>query len=255
MEKADALVLRVVAWSETSSIVTLYTREFGRVRATAKGARRPKGPFASALDLLSKCRVVFVRKSSDALDLLTEARLARCFRPQLRGLRALYAGYHVAEVLQELSDDYDPHPALFDAADAALARLGSVYDRAALAELPPATAETLRFELTALRELGYLPVLEECVECGRSPDHGERIAFGQLSGGVLCRACRPGKRQVTSLSREAWQTLRLYARPGDEWMQFAPQRAVQAELRGLMGRYFAGLTGQRLRTSEYLETY
>ena len=92
-EKAIALVLRVVEFSETSSIVTLLTREFGKVRGLAKGARRPKGPFESALDLLSLCRIVFLRKSSDALDLLTEAKLEWRFRagtPQpVKSLRRL----------------------------------------------------------------------------------------------------------------------------------------------------------------------
>src|SRR5215469_9956027 len=63
-EKALALVLRVVEFSETSSIVTLFSREFGKLRGLAKGARRLKGPFESALDLLALCRIVFLRKSS-----------------------------------------------------------------------------------------------------------------------------------------------------------------------------------------------
>ena len=124
-EKASAIVLRVVEFSETSSVVTLFTREFGKVRGLAKGARRPKGPFESALDLLALCRIVFLRKSSDALDLLTEAKLERRFRPLPGKLAALYAGYYVAELLNELTDDYDPHPDLFDAADCTLAALGS----------------------------------------------------------------------------------------------------------------------------------
>ncbi len=92
-EKTLALVLRAVEFSETSSVVTLFTRDFGKIRGLAKGARRPKGPFESALDLLSLCRLVFLRKSSEALDLLTEAKLERRFsagepRPvkSLRGL-------------------------------------------------------------------------------------------------------------------------------------------------------------------------
>ena len=89
-EKATAIVLRVVEFSETSSIVTLFTREFGKVRGLAKGARRPKGPFESALDLLALCRIVFLRKSSDALDLLTEAKLERRFRPPGGDLSNLY---------------------------------------------------------------------------------------------------------------------------------------------------------------------
>jgi DNA repair protein RecO (recombination protein O) len=115
-EKAIALVLRVVEFSETSSVVTLLTREFGKVRGLAKGARRPKGPFESALDLLSLCRIVFLRKSSEALDLLTEAKLEQRFRPAPRSLSSLYAGYYVAELLNELTDDSDPHPELFDQA-------------------------------------------------------------------------------------------------------------------------------------------
>ena len=115
-EKASAIVLRVIEFSETSSIVKLFTREFGKVRGLAKGARRPKGPFESALDLLALCRIVFLRKSSDSLDLLTEAKLERWFRPPRGGLSNLYAAYFVAELLNELTDDGDPHPELFDRA-------------------------------------------------------------------------------------------------------------------------------------------
>ena len=85
-EKATAIVIRTVEFSETSLVVTLFTREFGKIGALAKGARRLKGPFESALDLLALCRIVFLHKSSDALDLLTEAKLLRRFRPAGRNL-------------------------------------------------------------------------------------------------------------------------------------------------------------------------
>ncbi len=81
--KATAIVLRTVEFSETSLILTLFTREFGKVRGLAKGARRLKSAFESALDLLALCRIVFLRKSSEALDLLTEAKLLRRFRRQV----------------------------------------------------------------------------------------------------------------------------------------------------------------------------
>ena len=85
-EKATAIVLRTVEFSETSLVVTLFTREFGKLGALAKGARRLKNPFESALDLLALCRIVFLHKSSDALDLVTEAKLLRRFRPAGREL-------------------------------------------------------------------------------------------------------------------------------------------------------------------------
>src|SRR5207244_2036701 len=74
-QKATALVLRTVDWSDTSRIATLWTREFGKVRVLAKGGRRLKSNFESALDLLTVCSIVLLRKSSASLDLLTEARV------------------------------------------------------------------------------------------------------------------------------------------------------------------------------------
>src|SRR5208337_3765335 len=124
-EKAVAIVLRTVEFSETSLVCTLFTREFGKIGALAKGGRRLKGPFESALDLLALSGIVFLHKSSDALDLLTEAKLLRRFRPAGRDLAGLYAGYYVAELLDGLTDEDDPHPELFDLADRTLAALSA----------------------------------------------------------------------------------------------------------------------------------
>src|SRR5438128_7254069 len=124
MEKATALVVRTTDWSETSRIATLWTREFGRVRVLAKGGRRLKSNFESALDLLTVCSIVLLRKSSGGLDLLTEAQVVKRF-PRLRSdLQALYAAYYVAELLAEWTEDYDPHPGLFDEALGTLEDLG-----------------------------------------------------------------------------------------------------------------------------------
>src|SRR5215468_11853079 len=96
VEKAQALVLRTTDWSETSRIATLWTREHGKVRVLAKGGRRLKSAFENALDLLTHCSIVFLRKSSGSLDLLTEAQVRQRF-PRLRtDLAALYATYNVA---------------------------------------------------------------------------------------------------------------------------------------------------------------
>src|SRR3954453_6469120 len=115
-EQALALVVRGTDWSETSRITTLFTREFGKVRALAKGGRRLKSNFDSAFDLLSVCRVVFLRKAHGGLDLLTEAQLAERFPALREDLQALYAGYYVAEFPADGPQAYDPPPPLFDAA-------------------------------------------------------------------------------------------------------------------------------------------
>ena len=244
-EKTLALVLRAVEFSETSLIVTLFTRDFGKVRGLAKGARRPKGPFESALDLLSLCRIVFLRKSSEALDLLTEAKLERRFRLATRDLSCLYAGYYVAELLNELTDDSDPQPDLFDAANDTLARLMTSGVRVG--------AVVLRFELTALRTVGHQPALDACAECGKEIAPSGRVPFGVLAGGVLCAACRPGKKQVVSVSRPAIDALRTFADPSTEaWQSYGLDRAVAGELRGLMNRYLWSLLGHKPRLHDYL---
>jgi DNA repair protein RecO (recombination protein O) len=244
-EKASALVLRLVDFSETSSVVTLFTREFGKVQALAKGGRRPKGPFESALDLLAHCRIVFLRKSSDALDLLTEAKLERRFRPPAGSLPALYAGYYVAELLGKLTDDYDPHPELFDEADDALVALRDGADPG---------RRVLRLELMALRVLGHLPSLDNCAECGvRVETTGGRVPFSLAAGGVLCGTCRTGKKQIVSLSAGVPAAMRVLAeaRPGP-WQAMAWERGVQGELRGLLNRYFTYLLGHGLEMHRYL---
>src|SRR5258708_18651715 len=124
-EKAQALVLRTTDWSETSRIATLWTREFGKVRVLAKGGRRLKSNFESALDLLTLAAIVLLRKSSGSLDLLTEAQVKERFPRLSTDLPALYAGYYIAELLADTTEEYDPHPLVFDEALAALRVLGT----------------------------------------------------------------------------------------------------------------------------------
>ena len=114
LEKTDGVVLKTVEWSETSLIVTLFTRDFGKISAIAKGARRLKSPFESALDLLSLSSVVFLKKSGESLDLLTEAKLQRRFRSAQVGLLPLYCGYYAGEVINALTENHEPVAGLME---------------------------------------------------------------------------------------------------------------------------------------------
>jgi DNA repair protein RecO (recombination protein O) len=241
-EKATALVLRTVEFSETSLVATLMTREFGKLGVLAKGARRLKSPFESALDLLCLCRIVFVRKSSEALDLLTEAKLLRRFRPAGRDLSSLYGGYYVAELLLELTDEYDPHPELFDLADETLAALSAGENVA---------KRLARFELLGLRLLGHLPSLDCCAECGVPATLGRQVAFGL--GGVLCGQCREGKKHVTVVDAGVIKTMQQFANPqGYSWQRLETDRRLMAQLRGVLNNYITHLLGKRPKLHRYL---
>ncbi len=194
-EKALALVLRTTDWSDTSRIATLWTREFGKVRALAKGGRRLRSNFESALDLLTLCRIVLLRKSSGGLDLLTEAQVARRFPGLTARLPALYAAYYVAELLADGTAENDPHPQLFDEALAALEVLAEPTEGAIGPRL-------VRFELVLLRELGYSPLLDTCAICAASVG-GSGLSFSAAAGGVVCAGAGPGSATAGPCRRPA----------------------------------------------------
>jgi len=236
-DKTLALVIRTIPFGETSSVVALYCREFGKLRVLAKGAWRPKGSFDGGLDLLSTSQVLVLRKSSGGLDLLTEAALERRFRVGT-SLAAVLGGLHVAELLDVLTADADPQPELFDVAHATLRRLSDWRG-----DETPLAAILLRLEVDVLRLVGHGPETSLCVECrGPLPASG-RTAFGMLEGGTLCPECRRGRRAVASLSAPA---LAAIAGRGE------PSPAAATEARAVITSYLSHLIGRPTRVAARL---
>jgi DNA repair protein RecO (recombination protein O) len=239
-EKALALVVRGTDWSETSRIATVFTREFGKVRGLAKGGRRLKSGFEIAFDLLSVCHVVFLKKASGGLDLFTEAQLVERFPALRRDLQALYAGYYVAELLADGTQDYDPHPALFDAAVETLRSL--TVDRV------PALVS--RFELAWLTALGYSPRLDACAVCGAGvglADAAGRVVYGPTAGGVLCPKCQPVARDRRPVTATGFAALKALVTGEGE------TTAVGTEVRSLLGFVVSGVLTRRPKMLDYLD--
>lgn len=217
--KTDAIVLRVVEFSESSCIVTLFTKELGKISTIAKGARRKKSPFEAALDLIAICRIVFLHKSSQSLDILTEAKLHRRFRSSAKDLQRFYAGLYVIELLNLMTDEADPHEALFDQAVTAIETIDSIDDQTFAQERPSKTLShrptqdrswehaVMHFEIHLLDLLGHLPMLTHCVDCGRKKTTVNRVEFGLNRGGIICQNCRPGKSSIISLSSEGLELM------------------------------------------------
>jgi DNA repair protein RecO (recombination protein O) len=247
MEKATAIVLRTTDWSESSRIATLWTRELGKVRALAKGGRRLRSAFENALDLLTVCSIVLLRKSSGSLDLLTEAQVVRRFPRLQSDLGALYAAYYVAELLADWTQELDPHPALFDEVLATLGELGEPMAGTPLGQ------RLMRFEMFFLREMGYRPVLEHCAGCAAALVIG-RLMFSAAAGGVLCPRCQAEPSDAANarrtLSESAWQMLRDLDSEND-WRR-PWEASVRAEVRHLLGGYVSYLRGRQPRLLPYL---
>ncbi len=269
-EKTSAIVLRIVEFSESSCVVTLYTEDFGKISALAKGARRLRSPFEGAIDLLSICRIVFLRKSVDVLDLMTEASLSRRFRSASTHLPRLYAAMYVIELVTKLTDHAEAQPALYHTVVNTITAIDSG---------EPLYTTLLNFEFQLLNELGHMPALFDCVECGRNIDAENRnqaVAFGLLAGGVYCDACRIGKRSVVKLHSESlgWmrhfaaktiQVARTVSETNSDYStetkhqnvihQYSPEflsATSRGELRGLLDQYLANLLGYRPGTTAWL---
>jgi DNA repair protein RecO (recombination protein O) len=239
-----ALVLRTVDVFETSLVATLFTRDLGKVAVLAKGARRLKSPLQGGLDLLGISDIVLFAKASEALDLLAEAVPVERFASLRRDLAALYAGYYIAELLTDLTDLHDPHPRLFDAARITLRHLGDSDLR---------TRRIMRFELACLRELGLMPVLDRCAQCGASVEFAAgRVSFGVACGGVVCAVCRPGMQYVAELSVGDLEAIRVLASPGSAWRSLDAREGALAPARETVGAVISHVLGHRPRLRHFL---
>lgn len=247
LEKSEAIVLRVVPWSETSIVVTLFTRDFGKISAIARGARRLRSPFESSLDLLAKSQIVFIQKNNDTLDLLTESKLVRRFRSGQVALLPLYCGYYVAELLLGLTEGNEKAGELYDVSDRTLMDL----DRGL-----SAPEVILRFEMQVLKLLGHLPTFHLCASCG-NPVQSERDGPGALlgiaAGGILCSDCVPGQQFVIRIRYPILEYLMAYAT--EEWSgsPLTIRTEFRGEVRFVMEKFISNLADRRLQLTDFLE--
>ena len=243
-DSTTAIVLRTVDFSETSVVVTLFSRDFGKISALAKGARRLKSPFEGSLDLLGVCGVVVICKRSDTLDLLTESKLRRRFRAGERSLERLYAGYYVAEMLRLLTDEHDPHPDVYDLAIETLTGIDGDGEIASC---------LLRFDLQTLRMLGHAPGTESCTSCGGEVAGAARLSFSLQTGGLVCGGCRTRLRQTISVRREVVEAIRQWKSPQLPTTSRLPN-GLYGELRAILNRYLQTITGCVPRMQSFLPT-
>jgi len=151
IESALGLILRTRPLTETSLIVHWLTAEQGRISTVAKGARRPKSPFAGKLDLFYLAEFSFVRSRRSELHTLREVGL-RETQPALRvELEYLRQAAYCATLLEQASERDTPLPDGFELMRGLLAHLP---------QQPPQPQTVLAFELKLLHALGLAPDLD-----------------------------------------------------------------------------------------------
>jgi DNA repair protein RecO (recombination protein O) len=179
------ICLRKTEYSETSQILTLFSRTYGITPVIAKGAhRRTKAGasrFGGGLDLLDTGAAVFSHDPARELVPLTEWTLEEGHLELRQSLRGIYLGLYAAELVSRLIEEHDPHAELFDRLEATLSELAT----------PRREEAFLAFQLDLLRESGYLAELFACASCGSVPDDEGPGYFSAARGGVVCHQCEP----------------------------------------------------------------
>ena len=147
-EAATGIILRTRPLTETRLIVNWLTPEFGRISTVAKGARRPKSPFAGKLDLFYAADFSFHRSRRSDLHTLREVKLRETHLALRHELAYLQQAVYCAKLVEQATETETPLPAVFDLLSAVLAHLPK--------QLPQ--PQTLfAFEIKLLHELGLAP--------------------------------------------------------------------------------------------------
>ena len=166
---------------ETSRLVSLYTRKFGKVKVVAKGARRPKSKFGAGLDPITEIIALFYHRENRDLHTLSDCDIIRPFSGIKSHVERLSYASALCELTDHLSPGEGPNLALYRAMDEALCGLESV---------PEGEAEKFLwyFQIRAADALGYRPELIRCVSCRKTVGAGQ-IKFSPVSGGIVCERC------------------------------------------------------------------
>jgi len=179
IQKTEGFVLRREDLRETSVILTVFTRDFGKLKLVSKGVRSPEQRFISAYELFVLDEVVFYEKKKNALCLLSQCELVDFF-PGVRGSleRISYAMYFV-ELLDSVTPPGDRNIKLYELFGNSLRLLSGTASPKRVARI---------FEIKLLSILGLMPRMRLCVLCGGKPEGG-RMNFSVASGGILCEKC------------------------------------------------------------------
>jgi len=244
--KLTGIVLRVVDTGESDRVVTLLTRERGKVAAFARGARASRRRFGGSLEPFTLLAAEVRERPGAELLGLDQVSPIDAFGGIRGDLARIACASYAAELARELVRDHEPHEDLFDALAEYLGRLAGA----------PARPAALRaFELAALRAAGLAPRLDACARCGGplAPDRPARFDPGQ--GGALCAACGPSAAPGgPSLSRAATEALARLAEGGlaaAETEPLAPP--LGREARDALSAFVEHHLGRRLQARRFLE--
>lgn len=220
---------------EADRIVTLYSRDVGKIRAVARGVRRTTSRSAGHLEPFTLSDVMFA--VGRELDVISQADTLESFRQVREDLRLTTHAYYLAEVVDLLTEDRMENRAVFDALVEGLRELADNADSRLV---------LIIFHLRLLEALGYRPELRECVAC-RATIEPDRNQFSPQVGGVLCPDCGPRESTAHALGTPALKLLRFVQQTQGRRAVSVPM-SVGREAEALLRDYAEHIVERRLRS-------
>ena len=240
--RAQGIVLKSVTIGEADLLLTLYTPQMGKLRALARGGRRPSSKLVGHLEPLTCVDLALAQGRN--LDVVTQAQAVDSLAPLKANLEALSQGVYLAELVDGFAVEGVANAELYDLFLNALRFLG---------QRPGVELALRHFELHLLRTSGFMPELQQCVECRQPLEAGKHL-FSPKSGGVLCARCASNRPEAVPLSVTTLKVLRFLERsPLEEVTAVRVSRDVLAEVRHLLASTQRYWLERELRSVAFLE--
>ena len=242
--RTEGVVIRSSPMMETGLMVTLFTREWGKLRAVVHGARKPSSKLVGHLEMLNCVDLTLVRARTGNLDIVSQAQVIEAFPALSMGLEGAAGGMYMTEVVDGFGAEGSPNPELYQLLVEALRALHGGAPR----------ENVLRyFEIKALDQSGFMPELLLCVDCRDALQAGQHL-YSPEAGGTLCPSCGMKGQQVYQMSINALKALRFFRRSSLEEacsLRLAPQ--LDKELSTLLSSTLRFWLDREIRTKTFLE--
>ncbi len=241
--QTEAIIIKKTKLREADNILTLYTPDFGKIQAVARGVRRTRAKLAGHLELLTHSQVSLARGRN--LDTITGSQTTNSFLPLKSDLWLTSYALYLIELINQFTADHIENRPLFQLLLETMHNLCQSGSK----EL------TLRyFELHLLHEVGYRPQLQQCVAC-RSPLEPVTNSFSPSAGGTLCPDCSQRHSLTYTLSVNALKVLRLLQ--SSEYSAVSRLRInpeLSQELEVIMRNYLRYLLEREVKSVTWLDT-
>jgi len=240
--RVDALILRHQRWGEADRLITIFTREHGKLRIVAKGARKTTSRKAGHLEPFMRSALQLAQGRD--LWIVTQAETINAFLPMREDLQRLSIASYVIELLDKFTYEDGSNPQLFRLAVETLERLCTT----------DSIFVVLRYyEMRLLDIMGYRPQLFQCIGC-QEEIKAEDQYFSAMVGGVICPRCSHQYEDIRKISVDALKYLRHFQRSTyKEALAATPGENVMQEVEKIMQWYLTYLLERAINSQVFLQ--